>query len=823
MQALARIARLASLLGLALIPAVAEAQPVTTTANVAIGVVSTGYDASATSIVLTSGHGARFGSTFPVRAVWYNFTDYPGGINASGTTDPNLEYIEITARSTDTLTVTRAIEGPSASIKNTAGKTYWIVAVPVTAASWNAVLASLGASPQGLQTTSSPSFTGLTVDTTTLKVDNTNDRVGIGIAAPEVSLHGQNASGAFLVSLDSFAANTALRQRRGNGTASAITRAASGEALGNFQFWPAFKDDAASGAVFSASNATFRAVMRENATTTGRGTRFEFQPTAVGATAVATAATIDSDGIDVASGHSLSVGHDTFSTTFANGLHFSQSSTGVADIRNNNAAKFRFDPTQGSRGQMQWFSSVEARPHMQLEDAIAAGGTDHTDTRLSLFGRSGAGAVANFFTAQVNMGAIDGTSAATSYGWITDGTWTNGGGFGSNTKWILFDQIGNKHLITHNQSDTDALWFFDDSAGSLKVGGTASRGTTDGTNQLVLFNGTAPVGTLTNGASMYSASGEAVAMDSAGNPSNLTAPFTSTVQGIVPASGGGTSNFLRADGSWATPSGGGNVSGPGSSTDNAITRFDGTGGTTIQNSGSTLDDNGLLTLPSGGLARIGGTGAWSTTQPTNAVTTYSGTAPAGTCTDCVTYYNGSDGIPRVRDEGGVISVLKELSTANTSDTVANAADTYMAGTALTIGPVQKAGTILKWNFGCTKTAAGTATPTYSVRFGTNGTTADTARLTFTGSAQTAATDTAFIEIRVVVRSIGASATVAGLQDLTHVNSTTGFSANETDTETATSGTFDNTSTSLIAGVSINPGASGVWTCQVVTGEARNLQ
>lgn len=33
--------------------------------------------------------------------------------------------------------------------------------------------------------------------------------------------------------------------------------------------------------------------------------------------------------------------------------------------------------------------------------------------------------------------------------------------------------------------------------------------------------------------------------------------FTSTLKGLVPASGGGTSNFLRADGTWATPSGGG--------------------------------------------------------------------------------------------------------------------------------------------------------------------------------------------------------------------------------------------------------------------------
>ena len=33
--------------------------------------------------------------------------------------------------------------------------------------------------------------------------------------------------------------------------------------------------------------------------------------------------------------------------------------------------------------------------------------------------------------------------------------------------------------------------------------------------------------------------------------------FNGTTEGVVPASGGGTTNFLRADGTWATPTGGG--------------------------------------------------------------------------------------------------------------------------------------------------------------------------------------------------------------------------------------------------------------------------
>lgn len=49
-----------------------------------------------------------------------------------------------------------------------------------------------------------------------------------------------------------------------------------------------------------------------------------------------------------------------------------------------------------------------------------------------------------------------------------------------------------------------------------------------------------------------------------GDPEDLTMPqvtamlheFTTGLQGVVPASGGGTTNFLRADGSWSAPAGG---------------------------------------------------------------------------------------------------------------------------------------------------------------------------------------------------------------------------------------------------------------------------
>lgn len=79
-------------------------------------------------------------------------------------------------------------------------------------------------------------------------------------------------------------------------------------------------------------------------------------------------------------------------------------------------------------------------------------------------------------------------------------------------------------------------------------------------------------------------------------------------QGMVPAPAAGDAaagKFLSADGAWETPAGSGDVVGPGSSTDNAIARFDSTTGQLIQNSVVIVDDSGntsgLGTVASGAI------------------------------------------------------------------------------------------------------------------------------------------------------------------------------------------------------------------------------
>jgi hypothetical protein len=90
--------------------------------NFAKVTVSTGYDAVATTIVLTTGHGAKL-PTAPFNAVWWNATDFGDPAD-----DPNAEIIRVTNISTDTLTVTRAQESTSAATHNTSAKTYKMMA-----------------------------------------------------------------------------------------------------------------------------------------------------------------------------------------------------------------------------------------------------------------------------------------------------------------------------------------------------------------------------------------------------------------------------------------------------------------------------------------------------------------------------------------------------------------------------------------------------------------------------------------------------------------------------------------------------------------------
>lgn len=79
---------------------------------------------SGTSLVVAAGQGARFGSVFPCDATVYAVGATPEQVASGG------EIIRITARSTDTLTIVRAAEGPNAARSIVVGDQ---IAVTITA------------------------------------------------------------------------------------------------------------------------------------------------------------------------------------------------------------------------------------------------------------------------------------------------------------------------------------------------------------------------------------------------------------------------------------------------------------------------------------------------------------------------------------------------------------------------------------------------------------------------------------------------------------------------------------------------------------------
>jgi hypothetical protein len=160
--------------------------------------------------------------------------------------------------------------------------------------------------------------------------------------------------------------------------------------------------------------------------------------------------------------------------------------------------------------------------------------------------------------------AIDGTPApAYPGGMITfGGRYTNGptgtvAAFGAiqGVKKNLTDSNRDAQLNFYVRTEGDNNWTTDadkkmviDSTGVIKIGGSiATRSGTEGTNRVDIYNGTAPVGTLTNGISLYSTAGELRVMDAAGNATLLSPHDHATNEWIFYSQNTVTGKVLKID------------------------------------------------------------------------------------------------------------------------------------------------------------------------------------------------------------------------------------------------------------------------------------
>ncbi len=128
------------------------------------------------------------------------------------------------------------------------------------------------------------------------------------------------------------------------------------------------------------------------------------------------------------------------------------------------------------------------------------------------------------------------------------------------------------------------------SASTVRVILNVADGATANDTDVNLLNRTNHTGTQTM--STISNAGTLATLDDADLTTDVTGNLP--VGNLNSGTAASSSTFWRGDGSWATPSGGGDVIGPGGSTDEAIARFDSTSGTLIQDSTVFINDTGTI-------------------------------------------------------------------------------------------------------------------------------------------------------------------------------------------------------------------------------------
>ena len=181
------------------------------------------------------------------------------------------------------------------------------------------------------------------------------------------------------------------------------------------------------------------------------------------------------------------------------------------------------------------------------------------DSGLAVLGKVGIGT--NSPGAKLNTSIAAGSASATNIHYLLSETSTNSDtgmqikAINSTNSWdagsITFRREGASDsyglVFATSSGGTNNNRLFLNSSGNLGLGGSAARATTAGAAILNIFNGTAPVGTLTNGISLYSSSGEAYVMDAAGNATLFSPHDSETNEWIFKSKHTPTGKVLRID------------------------------------------------------------------------------------------------------------------------------------------------------------------------------------------------------------------------------------------------------------------------------------
>jgi hypothetical protein len=154
-----------------------------------------------------------------------------------------------------------------------------------------------------------------------------------------------------------------------------------------------------------------------------------------------------------------------------------------------------------------------------------------------------------------------------------------------------------------------------------------------------------------------------------------------------------------------------------------------------------------------------------------------------------------------------------------------ASDTYLTGSSIAVPQgALRAGTRYRVRLDVRKTAAGTASPVFTLRFGTAGGLADAALGTLTFPVQTAVVDDGRFDVDVTFRSTGTgtAAVVQIVGSMTHSLASTGLANSPGPVRRATSAGFNSEQAGAVIGLSINGGTLAAWTVSLVQASLENI-